>query len=109
MKTPAFTVQKSDAALAIELKEVICQRRIIEKREDELKSYFKTKLTSLGHDTASLGGILISLLSKTRTDIDRKAIACQMGADFLKRFETKTQYMQVDVKGIAANLLKKAA
>jgi hypothetical protein len=32
-----------------------------------------------------------------------------MGADFLKQFETKTQYVQVDVKEISANLLRRAA
>jgi hypothetical protein len=100
---------RSDAELAIELKAVIDQRRAIEKREEELKSYFKTKLGNLGHDIANLGGVLISLVSKSRTDIDKKAIAGQMGADFLKRFEVKSRYIQVDVKEIAANLLKKAA
>lgn len=105
----SLNLHKSDAELAIELKEVIDQRRTSEKREDELKSYFKTKLSGLGQDTANLGGILISLVSKSRTDIDRKAISAQFGPDFLKRFETKTCYLQVDVKEIAANLLKKAA
>ena len=98
--------QKSDAQLALELKETIDRRREIEKREDELKSYFKTKLGSLGQDTASVGGILISLTSKSRTDIDKKAIAAQMGADWLKQFEKKTNYTQVDVKEISVNLLK---
>ena len=100
---------KSDAELALELKEVIDQRRAIEKREDQLKSYFKTKLASLGQDTANLGGVLISLVEKSRTGIDQKAISAQMGADFLKRFEVKTAYVQVDVKEIASRLLKMAA
>ena len=102
-------MNKSDASLALELKEMIDQRRAIEKREQELKSYFKTKLTNLGHDTATIGGILISLITKSRTDIDRKAIAAQFGADFLKSYERKTAYMQVDVKELAANLLKRSA
>jgi hypothetical protein len=109
MKPTQFNSQKSDAALAIELKAVIDQRRVIEEREEELKRYFKTKLGNLGQDTANLGGILISLVPKSRTDIDKKAISAQMGADFLKQFETKTQYVQVDVKEISANLLRRAA
>lgn len=100
---------KSDALLANELKDLIEQRKVIVKREQELKSYFKTKLINLGHDTATIGGILISLIDKVRKDIDRKAISAQYGADFLKQFETKTKYVQVDVKEVAASLLKKAA
>jgi hypothetical protein len=42
MKPTQFNSQKSDAALAIELKAVIDQRRVIEEREEELKRYFKT-------------------------------------------------------------------
>lgn len=103
------THNKSDAILAIELHAVIQERRAIEKREQELKSFFKTKLTNLGHDTAVIGGVLISLVAKSRTDIDRKAIAAQLGADFLRRFETKTEYVQIDVKEVAANLLKRPA
>lgn len=109
MRNHQIKIHKSDAELAIELKAVIDQRRVIEKREEELKSYFKTKLTNLGNDTASLGGVLISLVSKSRTDIDKKAITAQMGADFLKQFEVKTSYIQVDVREIAMNLLKRAA
>jgi hypothetical protein len=102
-------VPASDAELAIELKRVIELRRANEKREDELKSYFKSKLASIGQDTANVGGILISLVERSRTDIDKQAIAAQMGADFLKRFQTKTTFIIVDVKELAANLLMKAA
>lgn len=104
-----MVLAQNDVELALELKALIAQRRLVEKREKELKEYFKTRLASLGHDTANLGGVLISLMTKVRTDIDKKGLLAQYGPDFLTPFETKTGYIQVDVKELSANFLKKAA
>lgn len=100
---------KSDTTLAIELHQIILQRRAIEKREQELKTFFKTKLSSLGVDTVTTGGILIKLVDRSRTDIDRKALMAVLGPDTVKQFERTTTYLQVDVSEMNANILRNVA
>ncbi len=94
-----------DAVLANELLELIEARKVIERREKELKQYFKTKLDNIGHDTASLGGVLISLVTKERRDLDKKSLKAHFG-DLIKSFEKTTRYLQVDVKPISPKIGK---
>lgn len=101
--------QKTDAALALELLEVIEARRKIEKWESVLKEFFKTKMASLGVDTISAGGVLISLVEKSRSSLDRKALVAALGEDGVRIFEKETQYLQVDVKAMNEKLGAKAA
>lgn len=100
---------KTDAMLATELLTAIEQRKQSEKRESALKDYFKTKLGNMNLDTISFGGVLISLIGKSRSGLDRKALVAVFGEDTINQYEKVTQYTQVDVKIINENLIAKAA
>jgi hypothetical protein len=100
---------KTDAQLAKELLEVIEQRKSLDKRESDLKDLFKTKLNSQGINTLSVGGILISLVSKERSNLDKKALVAAFGEEMIQGFEKIAKYTQVDVKSEQILKSKKAA
>jgi hypothetical protein len=100
---------KTDAQLAQELLEVIEQRKSLDKRESDLKDLFKTKLNSQGINTLSVGGILISLVSKERSNLDKKALVAAFGEETVQGFERIAKYIQVDVKSEQIIKSKKAA
>ena len=100
---------KTDAILAAELLKAIEQRKQFERRESELKDYFKTKMGNMNLDTISVGGILVSLVEKSRSGLDRKALVAAFGEDVINQYEKQTQYTQVDVKLANENLVAKAA
>jgi hypothetical protein len=77
--------------------------------ESELKDYFKIKLANMNLDTILVGGILISLVEKSRCGLDRKALVAAFGEDVVNQYENVTQYVQVDVKMVNENLIAKAA
>ncbi len=86
---------KSDIEKANELFELIEARKEIERKERELKDYFK----AMGEAAIKANDILITLTEKERTNLDRKALQAFMG-DKLVEFETTTEYVQVDVKRV---------
>ena len=82
-------------AKAKELLTAIKTRRELEKKEMELKEFFKSKRTDNYIDA---DGILISFSDKKRTSLDRKALEAKFGKDVIAQFETTTEYTQIDVK-----------
>lgn len=100
---------KTDALLATELVEVIEKRKSLEKRESELKDLFKLKMGNLGIDTLSISGVLISLIAKTRTSLNRKSLVAAMGEVVVSQFDRTTEYTQVDVKIEKSGSLTKVA
>lgn len=80
---------------AKELLATIRTRRDLEKKESELKEFFKSKNTD-GHIDAD--GVLVVFTQKTRKALDRKALEAKFGKDVIAQFETTTEYTQVDVK-----------
>jgi len=100
---------KTDAKLATELLEVIEQRKCLDKRESDLKDLFKTKLNSQGITTLSVGGVLISLVSKERSSLDKKGLVAAFGEKLIQGFEKVSKYVQVDVKSEAVTRSKKVA
>lgn len=82
-------------AKAKELLAAIRLRRDLEKKESELKEFFKAKNTD-GHIDAD--GVLVTFTNKTRTSLDRKALEAKFGKEVIAQFETSTEYTQVDVK-----------
>jgi len=80
---------------AKELLATIRTRRELEKKETELKDFFKEKNTDGFIDA---GGVLVTFTNKTRTSLDRKALEAHFGKDVIARFENSTPYCQVDVK-----------
>lgn len=89
---------KTDAQLAKELIEVIEQRKRLDKREADLKDLFKVKMTNQGINTLTLGKVLVSLVQKSRTALDKKALVTAYGEETISQFEKTTDYIQVDVK-----------
>jgi len=88
---------EKDQNLAAELSHIIAERRGMEKREKELKAYFKEKA---GDDIAiKAGDILILLTEKSRESLDRKLLTADFGAEKLAPYIKTTSYVQVDVKG----------
>jgi hypothetical protein len=80
---------------AKELLNAIRMRRELEKKETELKDFFKSKNTDGFIDA---DGVLLTFTNKTRTGLDRKALEAKFGKDVIAQFETSTEYTQVDVK-----------
>lgn len=80
---------------ALNLLKMIEQRKMIEKAEKELKDHFKDLL---GEDSIIIvGEVVISLSERTRTDLDKKALAAELG-DKIKQFEKSSTYQVMDVK-----------
>ncbi|MBL7672235.1 MAG: hypothetical protein JNM39_17280 [Bdellovibrionaceae bacterium] len=100
---------KTDAQLAKELIEVIEQRKRLDKRESDLKDLFKVKMTNQGINTLTLGNVLVSLVQKSRTALDKKALVTAYGEEVVSQFEKVTEYVQVDIKDESVTNSKKAA
>lgn len=100
---------KTDAQLAKELIEVIEQRKRLDKRESDLKDLFKVKMTNQGINTLTLGNVLVSLVPKSRTALDKKALVTAYGEEVVSQFERITEYTQVDIKDESVTNSKKVA
>ena len=100
---------KTDVQFAKELIEVIEQRKRLDKREADLKDLFKVKMTNQGINTLTLGNVLVSLVQKNRTALDKKALVTAYGEDVVSQFEKVTEYIQVDIKDESVTNSKKAA
>ncbi|OQW54951.1 MAG: hypothetical protein A4S09_17355 [Proteobacteria bacterium SG_bin7] len=98
-----------DAQLAKELIAVIEQRKRLDKRESDLKDLFKIKMTNQGINTLTLGNVLVSLVQKSRTALDKKALVTAYGEEVIGQFEKVTEFIQVDVKDESVTDSKKAA
>lgn len=82
--------------LAIELYELQEARRTIEKREEELKDFFKKRI---GNDNGmNAGSILILLEDCTRSSLDRKSLENEFGVYPIKRHEKVTHFKKFVVK-----------
>jgi hypothetical protein len=80
---------------AKDLLNTIRTRRELEKKESELKEFFKTKNTDGFIDA---DGVLVTFTDKKRTSLDRKALEAKFGKDVIAQFEVTTEYTQIDVK-----------
>jgi site-specific recombinase XerC len=87
---------KIDVEKALELKEVIDQRKDLEKKEKALKEHFKV----MNENALKVGDILITFDDAKRTGLDKKSLAEKLG-DKLKEFETITTYKKMSVKNVA--------
>ena len=87
---------KSDILKAQELFNLIEARKEIEKKERELKDYFK----AMGEVAIKANDILITLTEKERTNLDKLALTAFLGPDKIHEFETVTEYVKVDVKRV---------
>jgi hypothetical protein len=75
--------------------ELVEFRKQIEKEEKEIKELFKTEAGD--EPFLKVGGYMIVISTKSRTSLDRKALAVELG-DKLELFENVTEYKQVDIK-----------
>ena len=99
----------TDSKLAQELNQIIQDRKALEKREDQLKQFFKTRMSAMGTDTLSVGGILVSMVAKSRSSLDAKALTVALGEEKIAEFQKVTEYIQIDVKREDAACAKFAA
>lgn len=66
--------------------------------EKELKVLRQELIGALGSDNSMLAGQFLIILSHiTRTDIDKKALAADLGDD-IHKYEKLTSYPRIDVK-----------
>jgi hypothetical protein len=100
---------KTDAMLAQELLQVIELRKQLDKRESDLKELFKVKMGNIGTDTLAIGGVVVSLIEKSRLNLDKKALVAAFGEEIVSQLEKVTEYTQVDVKAQDAAVGKRAA
>lgn len=91
MKTQA----KEKILKAKELVEIIEIRKILEKRETELKEWAKHEAVD---GVLQAGDVVILVELRTRSQIDREKLIEQLGHARAREFETVTQYKQVTVK-----------
>lgn len=89
------SVAQKNIEYARRLVELVQKRRDLEKEEKALKAYFKQEIGS--HGAMETGGILISLVERERTGLDRNRLMLDLG-NRIRQYETKTTYTQVDVK-----------
>lgn len=80
---------------AKELYKLAEERKAIEKREAELKEFFKGLLTK-GVIEADEYAVVIEECE--RTGLDRPALEAEFGAAKIKKFEKVTEYTKVTVK-----------
>jgi len=95
MKT---TTSKKKIDQAKALIRFIQARKEAEKVEKELKSYWKIELKTDGAINA--GGILITVEDCTRSSIDTKTLAAEMGAEFVKKYTKITEFQKVSAKAV---------
>lgn len=89
------TIKKQTVIDANELFNVIEQRKTLEKREKELKASFKELL---GEETAiDANGILISVTSRERKSLDKKALSKVID---LSDFESIKEYQVMSVSKV---------
>lgn len=95
MKTQSKTlIIKADRLFAL-----IQTRIALEKEEAELKEFFKVEIKD---GLLEAGDVIIMLETKERVGLDKKSLEAEMGAEFIRQFEKKTEYVQVNVKARAA-------
>lgn len=83
-------ISKAEALLAI-----VEQRKELERKEAELKAYFKDELSN---GVIEAGNVIIIIEQCTRTTIDRAKLELKIGAEMLKEFEKTTEYSQLKVQ-----------
>ncbi len=81
---------------AIELSHIIAERKIIEKRESELKDLFKGLAD--GDSAIKCGDVLIVFSQCERESLDRKALEAHFGKEAVAEFVKVTEYVKTEVK-----------
>ena len=84
---------KADANLAQELYEIIQARRELDKREREIKDYFK----ALGDQPLQVGGYLIIQKEAVTSSLDRVKLAAENGDEFVAKYLKITTYTRLEI------------
>ena len=84
-----------DDTRARQLFEIIAMRKELEKKEKDLKDYFRQKLMLT--DACNVGEYVVTSSERERTDIDRDGLKLLLG-ESLRAYEKKTKYSIIDVK-----------
>lgn len=84
---------KANVNLAQELYEIIEARRELDKREREIKDYFK----SLGDEPIKLDGFLIIQKECVNSYLDRAKLAAEKGDEFVAKYLKITTYTRLDI------------
>lgn len=88
----------SDQQKAALLFDLIEQRKEMEKKEKELKDYFRSVLSADQINVVHVGGYIVSVADRVTTTIDRKLMAEILGDDEVRKYEKKTPYQILDIK-----------
>ena len=86
---------KNKIKMAKELLELSTKIKELTKRAEEIKKAFKTNYSIGLH---KLGPVIIELKALERTNVDKNAIMGDYGPDFFTEYETKTNYVTLQVK-----------
>ena len=81
--------------MAAELFALISQRKEIERREKELKDYFKSTMAE--HTLIRAGDYSVILKDAVTSSIDRKALIAAKGEQFVAGFTKETHYQKVEI------------
>lgn len=92
MRTQSATTLKLVAKLA----EIIETRKVAEKAEKQLKTEIKA---IMGEDaTLEAGEWMVLIETRNRSDLDKAAIAHDMGDEFISKYSKRTEYEMLTVK-----------
>lgn len=83
--------------LAEELADILKQKSNLEKRENELKAYFKNELENKP-GVLEAGNVMIIVDQKNRSGLDRTALETKFSVDVIRLFEKTTQFLTISVR-----------
>lgn len=91
------TKNKDKISKANELLKLVSSRKQNEKRESELKEYFKNEIKD---GVLECGNVTIIILDAKKSSLDRKGLEQEFGLEAVKAFEKITEYKKVEVRGV---------
>ncbi len=86
----------TECSKARRLFDLIAEQKRMAKAVEELKKHFKDMLVD--DNSLKVGEILIITSSRSRTDLDKAALAEALGPDVLREFERQKSYEIMEVK-----------
>lgn len=90
------TRDKETIELVSKLNEVIEARRVVEKHEKELKEQIKLIMGS--EALLEAGSLMVLLESRSRSDLDKKALTQDLGEDVVLKYTKTTTYSMMSIK-----------
>jgi uncharacterized protein (UPF0335 family) len=96
------TESQSTITLVMRLNQVIEQRKALEKQEKDLKSQVKEVMGM--NATLEAGDFMVFVEDRTRSDLDKAALAQDFGTEVLAKYMKSSHYEILTVKSTVRSL-----